>query len=197
MGLPNLDLSLPDREPKLLEAIEGATLEEGSFAVYTAVPGITESDLEAICKIPQAEWEDIEMETQLLRPAKPTPFFTNRTLKYILAAHVAMDKEIQEHEDGGASDVGWQPHAFVVVTKPMEELEDHGLLLVYTEAFPDEDEEKGTLDKFFFAPKDMYMLLSGVILGTSALSVYKNDYDIDGETWKRAQEEENAEDGDE
>ncbi|EKG18763.1 hypothetical protein MPH_03989 [Macrophomina phaseolina MS6] len=174
----SLDLSLPSHAPELLkDYCQTCTFEQGSFAIYTLVPGMSPARVDEIAAIPQANWEDIELETQLVQPAKPTPLFAGRPLFDVLQAHAAMDIEVQPSEHGGASDVGWQPHCFVVITN--DNLNDHGLLFVYADTAPDGEGRVAAVDKFFFKPEDMYVLLSGVVLGSHGFPTLKKFYAVD------------------
>ncbi|KAK8038270.1 hypothetical protein PG994_015037 [Apiospora phragmitis] len=157
--------------------------------------------LEEIGNIPQDEWEEYSMETQCVRPAQPTADLGGRSLAEVVAAHAAMDKEL-EPTDGGAANAGWYPHIFVVVTN--QDIEDHGLLLVYVDnpfasdddEGPDEEKERDdddgseaddddprgpTLRKFFFLPKDMASILSGIALSEEDPSWMHKTYDLDRE----------------
>ncbi|PVH96062.1 hypothetical protein DM02DRAFT_570151 [Periconia macrospinosa] len=175
---PNLDL--PPFTPPLTSILDEASCDSASFALYNLVPGISPERLQEICNIPQDEWEEYSMENQAVKPATPTADFAGKSLADVVAAHATMDKDLTP-TDGGAAEAGWWPHIFVVVTN--ENIEDHGLMLVYVDnpyAKP-EDEEGPALKKFFFKPEKMGSILSGIALSGDDVSYLHKKYDMDGE----------------
>ncbi|KAK8855432.1 choline transport protein [Apiospora arundinis] len=211
MALYNgVNLELPTLEHEFVKVFhegDGISTDYASFALYNMVSGVSPSRLEKIASIPQDEWEAYSIETQCVRPAQPTTDFAGRSLTDVVAAHVAMDKEL-EPTDGGAVNAGWHPSIFVVVTN--EDIEDHGLMLVYVDnAFAsndeyrrvgeNEDEEKEDdhddngseaegdgfqglmLRRFFFPPKDMGSIISGIARSDERPSWTHKQYNMDGE----------------
>ncbi|KAI5866517.1 hypothetical protein GGS23DRAFT_550947 [Durotheca rogersii] len=175
----NLDLTLPDRAPELLkEYAEGIDTGSSSFAIYSLVPDMTASQIEEISNIPQQEYEEYEYPGRLARPAKPAFDFAGKTLKDVVAAHAAMDKNIIKPGDGGAAEIAWYPNVFVVLTK-RDDLADHGMLLVYAQR--EHPDGVGRMDRFFFDPKDMFAVLTDVMVGSHGMDVYKKWRDIDGQ----------------
>lgn len=175
---PSLDLTLPSHAPELLKDYhKKCTFDEASVAIYSLVPDMTFERVQQIASMPQQEWEDYEMETQLVRPAKPTPIFAGGKLVDIVHAHAAMDKEVSPPRSSGTSDIGWLPHCFVVITN--NNLDDHGLLFVYADKITDEDGNFAPMGKFFFKPEKMFTMLSGLILGGPEFPLMKRYHDLD------------------
>ncbi|KAI1413008.1 hypothetical protein F5Y13DRAFT_162265 [Hypoxylon sp. FL1857] len=201
MAPPDLDLNLPHAEPRLVGILNDCDTQQSSIALYTMVPNMPASRLEEIAAIPQQQWQtEYEQDTQLVRPAQPTPSFAGRTLQDIVDAHIAMDKQLQPVEDGAAI-AGWKPDAFIVVTN--DDLEDHGLLFVYAQmedGDEDDDEEdktaEGEMGKFFFRPNDMFELLSGLMLGSYGYLDLEEKYNIDGEDSDEDEDEDQDDDDD-
>lgn len=126
---PSRDLSLPSYQPALLKDYGWrCTFDKASIAIYSIVPETPVERMQEIASMSQQDREDVEMETQLVRPAKPTPTITSNRLVDVVRAHAAIDVEVAPPRSSGTSDIGWLPHCFVVVTK--NKLDDQGLLLV-------------------------------------------------------------------
>ncbi|KAI1213381.1 uncharacterized protein F4807DRAFT_410895 [Annulohypoxylon truncatum] len=186
MASPELDLSIPHAEPALVRDLHECSTQESSIALYTMVPNMPNSRLEEIASKHQGDWESqFEQSSQLVRPARPTANFAGQTLRDIINAHIAMDKELQPAEEGAAS-AGWRPESFIVVTK--DDLEDHGLLFVYAQledGDEDDDEEdktaEGEMGKFFFRPDDMFEMLFELTLESYGYPDLEEKYNMDGE----------------
>ncbi|KAL1624266.1 hypothetical protein SLS56_007968 [Neofusicoccum ribis] len=146
---PSRDLSLPSYEPALLKDY---------------VPETPAERAQEIASMSQQDWEDVEMETQLVRPVKPTLTTTSNRLVDVVRTHAAIDMEVTPPRSSGTSDIGWLPHCFVVITN--NKLDDHGLLLVYADDTPNQERNTARIDNFFFAPEKMFELLSGLFSGT-------------------------------
>ncbi|KAI1078363.1 hypothetical protein F5B20DRAFT_591989 [Whalleya microplaca] len=202
---PRLDLTLPPFQQELVNVLDDANYDRGSVALYTMVPNMPISRLEEIAAIPQEEWENTYMDTKLMRPAKPKADFVGKKLADVVAAHVAMDKELQPIGDGAAQ-AGWWPHVFIVVTNT--DIEDHGLLLVYADV-PDKDEEDAGEDKtgsgeegpkmgkFFFQSKNMYDILSGIVLSGYGFDELEDMYGMDSENKEDTEDGEDEGENDE
>lgn len=203
MAAPGLDLELPPFQPGLTAVLSQADCAGASFAIYSMVESVGETRLEEISAIPQEEWEEVYMDTRCVKPAVPTANFAGKALRDIVAAHIAMDKELTPRE-GGSPAAGWWPHVFVIVTS--ETIEDHGLLLVYAFeplADPEEQDEedevaeeapKPTMGKFFFKPESMFDILSAIALQGEDLDYVHETYDMDQEN---ADEDDDEEEDDE
>lgn len=111
--------------------------------------------------------------------------FAGKALKVVLQAHIKMDKEMTLRSDSGAEgDLGWWPSAFIVVVH--REWEEKGLLFVYAEndeMYADNDvtvirQALFPMDKYFFKPKDAYMMLPSLVFGDEYLNRSKELYEI-------------------
>ncbi|KAI8966265.1 hypothetical protein F5Y11DRAFT_188541 [Daldinia sp. FL1419] len=197
MATPSLDLELPPFQPELTSVLHQANCAWASFAIYSMTNSVSEARLNEIASIPQEEWEELSMDTKCVKPAVPTANFAGKTLKDVVAAHIAMDKELKPRQ-GGAPEAGWWPHVFILVTS--ENIEDHGLLLVYgfepsssTEDEGDEEEAQAPaqpiMGKFFFHPKDMCNILGGIALSGDDLDYLHETYDMDREISSETEDE--------
>ncbi|KAI2464240.1 hypothetical protein F4781DRAFT_413699 [Annulohypoxylon bovei var. microspora] len=196
MAAPTLDLELPPFNPELTSPLRQADCTGASFAIYSMVDSMSTKRLTEIATIPQEEWESYDMDTPLIKPGVPSANFGGRALRDVVAAHIAMDKELAPRE-GGASAAGWWPHVFVVVTS--EDIEDHGLLLVYGVgplSDPDEPRDGGeeveepTMGKFFFKSRSLCDILSGIALSGDDLDYLHETHDMDREKFDDSDEEE-------
>ncbi|KAI1659451.1 hypothetical protein F4813DRAFT_353023 [Daldinia decipiens] len=203
MAVPSLDLELPPFRPELTNVLGQADCTGASFAIYSMTNSVSEARINEIAAIPQGEWEEFDMNTKCIKPAVPTANFAGKTLKDIVDAHISMDKELEPRE-GGALAAGWWPHVFIVVVN--ENIEDHGLLLVYgfePLSGSDDEQDEGaigprepTMGKFFFKPEDMCNILSGIALSGDDLDYLHETYDMDRESASEAEDDEVEEEED-
>ncbi|KAJ5117349.1 hypothetical protein N7448_010981 [Penicillium atrosanguineum] len=164
------DLSLPSHSPELGD-FGDKNLDSASFALYTLVD-VPASELKSIVSLLDKEW----MEKQgnegphLVRLA-PINDLAGKSLNDVVKTHIHMDKEETPRNDAGASgDLNWYPSAFLVVTS--NEWKKHGILFVYA----DTEQTNFLMDKFFFLPKDGYMMLSSIIFSDEEYARSKAKY---------------------
>lgn len=175
---PSHDLSLPTHCPKL-GTYGNTNWDNASFALYTLID-LPYTELTRIATTLEKRWMQASecSVTHLIRIPQ-THNFANKTLQDILSAQIAMDKELTPRSDAGTDgDLGWWPNAFIVVV--CRELEKSGLLFVYADDDEEVGKEKGmfAMDKYFFKPKDAYMMLSSLVFGDEYLERSKELYEI-------------------
>ncbi|TKA82357.1 hypothetical protein B0A49_00098 [Cryomyces minteri] len=162
------NLSLPPRAPEL-GVYRDKNWDDASFAMYTLID-ISNDELQEICDIPDKQWmENQGGEGSHLVRVAPQHNFAGKTLKDILDYHVQLDRT--DSPDGEEKyELDWYPTAFVVLTS--QDWKSDGLLFVYA----DDEAEGCPLDKFFFLPKDSYMMLSSVAFGDETCTRSKEVY---------------------
>ncbi|KAF4762104.1 hypothetical protein N7455_002917 [Penicillium solitum] len=171
----NLDLSLPSYSPELGD-FGNKNLDSATFALYTLVD-LPASELESIASLLDKEWMEKQgNEGPHLVCLAPSNNFAGKSLNDIVTTHIQIDKDETLCDDAGATgDLGWYPSAFLVVTS--NEWKKHGILFV----FADTEQMGFPMDKFFFLPKDGYMMLSSIIFGDEECARSKEQFAISHE----------------
>ncbi|KAJ5208242.1 hypothetical protein N7449_002621 [Penicillium cf. viridicatum] len=167
----NLDLSLPSYSPELGD-FRNQNLDS---ALYTLVD-LSTSELESIASLLDEWMRKQGNEGPHLVRLAPSNHFVGKSLNDIVTTHIQMDKEETPRDDAGATgDLSWYPSAFLAVTS--NEWKKHGILFVYADT-----EQMGfPMDKFFFVPKDGYMMLSSIIFGDEECARSKEEFAISHE----------------
>lgn len=172
------DLTLPTDSPEL-GSYGDKNWDDASFALYTLVD-IPTNELESIASLLDNEW----MENQGnggLHLVRLAPLnngnLAGKNLADVVKAHIRMDKgEVPRCDAAASGDLSWYPSAFLVVAS--REWETDGLLFVYA----DTELADCPMDKFFFCPKDGYLMLSSIVFGEDCArskEIYAIRYEYD------------------
>ncbi|KAF2087294.1 hypothetical protein K490DRAFT_13585, partial [Saccharata proteae CBS 121410] len=150
------DLTLPTHAPELTQH-DNYAWDSASFALYSLIT-LPLSTLQTIATTLEAQWTLISPSQHMIR-LPPSPIHANRPLSAVLAAHIALDKEVTPPVAGqnANGNLGWYPVAFIVVVGA--EWEDGGLLFVSVDDELWEESESGKLVSFRFRAEDAYDLL--------------------------------------
>ncbi|KAK4997820.1 hypothetical protein LTR66_002841 [Elasticomyces elasticus] len=166
------DISLPPCAPEL-GAYGDRNWDDASFAIYTLID-VTEDELQSIATTLDKEWmENQGNEGSHLVRVAPRYKFAGKSLENIVQAHIEMDKDETPRDDAAArGDLNWYPTAFLILTR--RDWMERGLLFVYA----DIEKDDCPMDKFFFLPKDAYMMLSSISFGDEECARCKEIYEI-------------------